>query len=653
MTERYSRLLSIDGPQYATGSPVLMESGALLRDNANGKILALLKFRSITPKQIKLMTVDIICSDAMHRQLGSPIRYQYLDLNITRNEYFGAKQPIPLPDVSIRNISIQIVEVGFDDLSICTEISPSWQKVPERTTIDTLFPDIELRRQFSLSYGSDCQFNATRFEDLWYCTCGALNLSTETVCHSCKREFLTLTDADLEKLTFEKAARLAEEKRKEIEAERIRIAKEEADRIEAERSAAEHAAKMAVLKRFASIFFGIIFAIVSVIHLVTFIIIPNNNYQSAVALMDENQYEEALTAFENLNGYKDSEELVEKCKIGIKNLAYDEAIALKTATKYNEAIDAFSAMNGYRDSEDQIVEIQYFIALNLKETKKYDEAIVAFQALGNYKDSPNQIKDSLYLKAEEYLKSEDYKSAFSVFSTITDYKDVADQIATVTALRAEAREKALPFFKTIGSIVTYGHYEQDNNVSNGKEPIEWIVLKHDNKTKKSLLISRYCLDAYEFSSSEFSGDAPYSWAASGLRMWLNSTFIDDAFSSDEQAGLILSKITAPKWVFRGGLYYPNDGEYVQDKVWLLTLNEANQYFRSDIDRQSRGSNFAKYHGLQHQSGKCCWWVRSRGIMAACPESVCHDGTDRLDLTMGMNLGVRPVIWLDLNKADIY
>ena len=36
-------------------------------------------------------------------------------------------------------------------------------------------------------------------------------------------------------------------------------------------------------------------------------------------------------------------------------------------------------------------------------------------------------------------------------------------------------------FRTKGNIVTFGHYEQDNDAGNGAEKIEWIVLDYDEK----------------------------------------------------------------------------------------------------------------------------------------------------------------------------
>ena len=53
-------------------------------------------------------------------------------------------------------------------------------------------------------------------------------------------------------------------------------------------------------------------------------------------------------------------------------------------------------------------------------------------------------------------------------------------------------------FKTVGNIVTFGRYEQDNKTENGPEEIEWIVLDYDEKNQKTLLLSRYGLDAKRY-----------------------------------------------------------------------------------------------------------------------------------------------------------
>ena len=85
--------------------------------------------------------------------------------------------------------------------------------------------------------------------------------------------------------------------------------------------------------------------------------------------------------------------------------------------------------------------------------------------------------------------------------------------------------------------MTYGHYEQDNNTSNGKEAIEWVVLKYNSTTGQALLLSRYGLDAHRFDANTYQG-----WDKSKIRTWLNSTFLGNAFSSKEQEGIATTTV---------------------------------------------------------------------------------------------------------------
>ena len=80
----------------------------------------------------------------------------------------------------------------------------------------------------------------------------------------------------------------------------------------------------------------------------------------------------------------------------------------------------------------------------------------------------------------------------------------------------------------VGDIYTFGAYQQDNDASNGKQPIKWLVLaKEDNKI---LLISEQALDCQPYNTSY---DA-VRWEICTLREWLNDVFLNTAFSVKEQ-----------------------------------------------------------------------------------------------------------------------
>lgn len=59
MSERYSKLFALTENLYATGAPVVIAAGALLKDNQTGKVLVQLKLRNIGKKTIKAATVCV------------------------------------------------------------------------------------------------------------------------------------------------------------------------------------------------------------------------------------------------------------------------------------------------------------------------------------------------------------------------------------------------------------------------------------------------------------------------------------------------------------------------------------------------------------------------------------------------------------------
>lgn len=105
---------------------------------------------------------------------------------------------------------------------------------------------------------------------------------------------------------------------------------------------------------------------------------------------------------------------------------------------------------------------------------------------------------------------------------------------------------------TIGDVVMFGSYEQDNNEDNGAEPIEWIVLDTDGA--KTLLLSKYVLTEEFFDLGDYT---QVTWYTSDIFLWLNSEFLNDAFSADEREQIINSE-------------YGN--------VFLLSFDEAIKYF---------------------------------------------------------------------------
>ena len=71
----------------------------------------------------------------------------------------------------------------------------------------------------------------------------------------------------------------------------------------------------------------------------------------------------------------------------LPNIQYNNAMALYNNEKFDEATQVFEKLGNYKDSPEKIKEIQYHQAEQLYEQNKYGKAAFAFNALGNYKDS--------------------------------------------------------------------------------------------------------------------------------------------------------------------------------------------------------------------------------------------------------------------------
>lgn len=123
-------------------------------------------------------------------------------------------------------------------------------------------------------------------------------------------------------------------------------------------------------------------------------------YSRAESLMGKGRYEEAIAAFEALEGYKDSLRQIENCREGIRENVYCQAVALKEQRNYVEAYYAFEKLGrDYMDCADQIEdckdaseEVTYLAAKGLMEQRFFPAAKITLQKIEHYKDSQSLLQ---------------------------------------------------------------------------------------------------------------------------------------------------------------------------------------------------------------------------------------------------------------------
>lgn len=330
---------------------------------------------------------------------------------------------------------------------------------------------------------------------------------------------------------------------------------------------------------------------------------------------------------------------------------YQRAVALRENGQYGEAIAVFAELGNYSDANEQIAPTKYMQAEELRENGQYEEAIALFTELGNYYDAAAQVTETKYQKATNLNAFGKYDEAYAIYVTLTGYKDVDKLLAEDTNLVAVAEERRAKF--AVGNYVTFGTYPQTKSEYD-QTPIEWLVLARDGN--KALLISRYGLDAQPYNKNYTS----VTWETCTLRTWLNSTFYNKAFSSAEQAAILTTNVDNSKsqcyseWNTSGG-------NNTQDKVFLLSYAEANQYFgvtyNNSSNTKSRVAPTAyaiAQGGWTNYSNKTAdgtaagwWWLRSPGSDQSNAADVYTDGSLSGNYVSNDSGSVRPALWVNI------
>jgi hypothetical protein len=175
-------------------------------------------------------------------------------------------------------------------------------------------------------------------------------------------------------------------------------------------------------------------------------------------------------------------------------------------------------------------------------------------------------------------------------------------------------------------------------------PLKWQVLAVENG--KLLLIT----DQLVYEGWYHKKLDTVSWAGSSIRAWLNSKFLSATFTAEQQ-----QQIATMQHANVDNL----DSATTEDKVFLLSIAEAQTYFPTNASRKAK---MCYYDGgwVVTECFDMHWWLRSQGswvmyktekIVRAAAVSAF---TGEIDTTGGNvggnnanNYGIRPAIWVTL------
>lgn len=213
----------------------------------------------------------------------------------------------------------------------------------------------------------------------------------------------------------------------------------------------------------------------------------------------------------------------------------------------------------------------------------------------------------IYIPVEGFLAAEDMTISMwhvgrsQEFWFVTNFQKIKSRVERHMKVQSEAEQngnvdadEALPTLAEAvvpGDTIVFGHYEQDNDATNGPEAITWKVLACESDT--ALLISERVLDYLPYDTN---GSA--RWDTSSLRAELNGTFYDSAFSDEEKAVMTTSSAEPYDNPVTG---VQDDSAATEDMVFIPSLKQANDYFQDALARVTWGTAYAVAHAREQAS----------------------------------------------------
>ncbi len=194
----------------------------------------------------------------------------------------------------------------------------------------------------------------------------------------------------------------------------------------------------------------------------------------------------------------------------------------------------------------------------------------------------------------------------------------------------------------VGDIIGFGSFDKDGKNETEKEELTWQILSVEGN--KALVITTEGVDCQLYNNQAIETD----WEKCSLRKWLNDKFLAETFTTEEAAQIATTQVP-----WEDNPSYPQKpGKAVQDKLFLLSISEAEKYFPSDEERTCKPTSLAALHQVyvDESGGTCMWWLRNSGSAPECAALVNESGSidHSGDGVYCEGNAVRPAMWIALS-----
>ena len=214
-------------------------------------------------------------------------------------------------------------------------------------------------------------------------------------------------------------------------------------------------------------------------------------------------------------------------------------------------------------------------------------------------------------------------------------------------IETDSRDRQL-LIGSLGGInrIAFGRFRQGKN---GEVlPLRWRVLQLDPVKNRVLLITEKLIDFRSYHDRI----EDVTWAECSLREWLNGAFLREAFTEREQRRIAVTRNKNSD----NARYHTKGGGETDDRVFLLSVDEAETFFHNDRDRTADATPYAmeRYkqmidYGRFGMIAAGWWWLRSPGHYSRLAAHVNYDGSvlEFGNYVAHIAVSVRPAFWLNL------
>lgn len=310
----------------------------------------------------------------------------------------------------------------------------------------------------------------------------------------------------------------------------------------------------------------------------------DEKYNKANICLESGDYAEAELIFTALGDYKNSAEMVSKCK-------YRSAADMLEKGEYDMAERAFERLGDYSDSRGMLLQCRYQKAQQLFENGEYYTASSEFYELIGYEDSENQYRRACYYHGLELEENGKLEKACLYLKIAKGYEDASDQLTRVRNKYIRTK----PFNFEFGR-----YYDYDKKYISA---LRWKVMDIQGDMA---FVRTNIIDYQPFDDN----DPDCTWENSALREWLNGDFYEDAFNDNEKAQIRTSVFETVSGDYN---YIGTSSSGIFDKAFLLNTSEAKSTpYYGDILDKTYLSIYAQKK-LPENYGQLFCWGRDRPL----------------------------------------